>query len=431
LQPLFYCVVKEKESYPMKGKSLLFALVLLLLSASGVAARQPADQPIQVAATALTPPLFSTAPGGCFVAGLNGTNATPQSGSLANGIAAFVLAAPDPVTTTRKLTYYIFFTGNTLGPQTTAEIRKGAPGVVGTPVAQLAVGNPISGTVSLTSTADLESGQLYVNIGTTAVASGELRGQILPGGGCFSATLAGSNETPPNTSQGTGSGIFLLVPAEPLTTTQQLIYSITYTNTSSPAIGANIRKGARGVPGPVVRPLSISSSPITGTVGLNSQNITDLVAGLLYVNINTGLVQLGEIRGQIEAISTCFTATLSGANEVPPNTSTATGSGVFTLRGTDATTRTLGYAINYSSTLTPTMAHIHKAPPGVAGSVVIPFQLSRPISGTTTLTSQQVIDLLSGLYYANIHSKDFTQGEIRGQLVPVGCSSSYMPLIVR
>ena len=39
----------------MKGKSFLFALILLLLSASGVAARPPAAQPIHIAATALTP----------------------------------------------------------------------------------------------------------------------------------------------------------------------------------------------------------------------------------------------------------------------------------------------------------------------------------------------------------------------------------------
>jgi hypothetical protein len=415
----------------MKAKSLLVALALLLLSATGVAARQPVGPPIQIAATALTPPLFSTAQGGCFVAGLNGTNATPQSGSPATGIAAFVLDPPDPVTTTRKLNYYIFFTTNTIGPQTSAEIRKGAPGVAGSLVAPLAVGNPISGTVSLTSTADLASGQLYVNIVTAPVATGELRGQILPGGGCFKTTLSGKNETPPNTSAGTGTGFFLLVPPEPLTTTQHLLFSIGYTHTSSLAVGANIRKGARGSAGPVVSPLPFSKNPITGTIALTSQSIADLVAGLLYVNINTGLVQLGEIRGQIDPLSTCFTATLAGANETPPNASAATGSGVFTLSRTSATTGTLTYGINYSSTLTATMAHIHKAPPGVSSGVVIPFKVSRPISGTATLTSQQVIDLLSGLYYANIHSATYSLGEIRGQLVPVGCSITHLPLTRR
>jgi hypothetical protein len=221
------------------------------------------------------------------------------------------------------------------------------------------------------------------------------------------------------------------VPPEPLTTTQTLLFSIGYTHTTSLTIGADIRKGARGVAGPLVSPLPFSRNPITGTVGLSSQSIADLAAGLLYVNIKTGFVQLGEIRGQIEALSNCFTATLAGANEVPPNASTATGSGVFTLSGTGVTTRTLTYGINYSSTLTPTLAHIHKAPPGVASGVVIPFKVSRPISGTATLSSQQVIDLLSGLYYANIHSAIFTQGEIRGQLVPVGCANTHLPLFRR
>src|SRR5690242_18112738 len=113
---------------PMNRKSILIALIMLLLSANGAAARLPVLPPIHIAATALTPPLFSTAQSGCYVAGLNGTNATPQSGSTATGIAAFVLDPADPVTTTRKLSYYIFFTNNTIGPQTSAEIRKGAPG---------------------------------------------------------------------------------------------------------------------------------------------------------------------------------------------------------------------------------------------------------------------------------------------------------------
>jgi hypothetical protein len=411
----------------MNRKSILVALILLLLSANGAAARLPVVPPIHIAATALTPPLFSTAQSGCFVAGLNGTNATPQSGSTATGIAAFVLAPPDPVTTTRKLSYYIFFTNNTIGPQTSAEIRKGAPGVAGPLVASLTVGNPISGTISLTSTTDLANSQLYVNIATAPVPTGELRGQILPGGGCFHTTLSGKNETPPNTSAGSGSGIFLLVPPEPLTTTQHLLFSIGYTQTSSLTVGAAVRKGARGTAGPVVSPLPFSHNPITGTIALSSQNIADLVNRLLYVEINTGLVQLGEIRGQIDPLSTCFTATLAGANETPPNASTATGTGVFTLSRSSATTSTLAYVINYSPTLTATMAHIHKAPPGVSSGVVIPFQVSRPISGTATLTNQQVIDLLSGLYYANLHSATYFQGEIRGQLVPVGCANTYLP----
>jgi hypothetical protein len=412
----------------MNRKSVMFALVLLLFGASSGAASQPATaQTIHIAASALTPPLFSAAQSGCFVAGLNGKNEAPQSGSDATGIAAFVLAPTDPTTTTRKLDYYISFTTNTLGTQTDAHIYKGAPGVSGTEVAPLSVGNPVSGTVSLTSTADLQAGSLYVNIHTTAKPDGEIRGQILPGGGCFTSSLSGRQETPPNTGIATGAGIFLLAPPDPLTTTQQLLYHIAYTNTSSLTVGAHIHRGARGVAGPILHSLP-TTNPITGTVSLTAQEISDLVAGLLYVNIHTGLVQAGEIRGQIEPQATCYTATLAGANETPPNSSAATGSGVLRLTPTSATTRTLSYVISYSSTLTPTLGHIHKAAPGVAGNVVIPFKLSNPISGTLALNNQQVIDLVSGLYYVNLHSAIFTQGEIRGQVVPVGCASEYLPL---
>src|SRR3982751_3714634 len=126
----------------MSRKSVLLALMLLFVSASAVAARAPTPPPrVVIAASPVTPPLLSTAQGGCFVAGLNGGSETPPTASPATGIAAFVLAPPDPVTTTRKLTYYLSFTTNTVGPETAAHIHVGAPGVAGPILAPLALGN--------------------------------------------------------------------------------------------------------------------------------------------------------------------------------------------------------------------------------------------------------------------------------------------------
>jgi hypothetical protein len=373
------------------------------------------------------------AEGGCFVAGLNGNNEVPPSGSSATGAAAFVLTPADPLTTTRRLNYYIEFTSNTLGTPNNAHIHKGAPGVSGPVVVPLAVGSPVSGTVTLTSTDDLLAGLLYVNIHTGARPDGELRGQILPGGGCFSATLSGAQETPSNDSPGTGSGIFLLVPPDPLTTTQKLVYHVEFTGTVGTEVNQHIHRGARGVAGPVVIPLPPGQQK-NGVLTLNAGLVADLLAGRLYVNIHSSIVVPGELRGQIEPLGgRCYTATLSGAQENPPNTSTATGYGFFTLTPATVTTTTLQltYQISFTTSLSQTNAHFHKGAPGISGPVAIPLPLGTPISGVLTPTVQQASDLISGLYYVNIHSNTFVLGEIRGQVVQTKCSTMSLPISTR
>ncbi|WP_138484197.1 CHRD domain-containing protein [Dyadobacter bucti] len=118
--------------------------------------------------------------------------------------------------------------------------------------------------------------------------------------------------------------------------------------------------------------------------------------------------------------------TLSGANEVPANASTATGSVDGLL---DQESRILSLNIMYSdsaasdstsgdSTFTPTAWHIHKGPADSTGAVVINFgtTFTSPFAFKDTLTEAQVADLKAGLYYVNIHSAKYPNGEIRGQL---------------
>jgi CHRD domain len=64
------------------------------------------------------------------------------------------------------------------------------------------------------------------------------------------------------------------------------------------------------------------------------------------------------------ATATSFTATLSGANEVPPVTTTASGTATLTVSGTEIT-----YEITASNLQNAVLGHIHLAAPGVNGSV--------------------------------------------------------------
>lgn len=112
-----------------------------------------------------------------------------------------------------------------------------------------------------------------------------------------------------------------------------------------------------------------------------------------------------------------FEATLSGAQEVPPANTPATGSAEFSLNNN---TNLLTWKVTYTGlTGVPTGAHIHgPAAPGQNAAIVVPFAnvAAQPIMGQATLTPQQVNDLAAGMWYVNIHTPSFPAGEIRGQL---------------
>lgn len=108
--------------------------------------------------------------------------------------------------------------------------------------------------------------------------------------------------------------------------------------------------------------------------------------------------------------------TMSGAQEVPPVASAGTGTVDATF---DKSTRKLSYTVTYSGLSGPaTAAHFHgPAAPGTNAGVIVPFpNPASPITGETTLTEAQAVDLLAGRWYANVHSRAHAGGEIRAQV---------------
>lgn len=110
-------------------------------------------------------------------------------------------------------------------------------------------------------------------------------------------------------------------------------------------------------------------------------------------------------------------AAMSGATEVPPNDSKASGEATATL---DTATKELSYTVTYSGLSGPALgAHFHG--PGEVGKnagIVLPFKtVQSPITGTATLTDNQVADLLAGRWYANVHTAANPGGELRGQMM--------------
>jgi CHRD domain len=123
------------------------------------------------------------------------------------------------------------------------------------------------------------------------------------------------------------------------------------------------------------------------------------------------------LAGLAEAQLVYLQATINGAQEVPPTTSTATGTGCFTF---DPSTNIISYNITFSGLLgTETAAHFHIGAPGVNGGVAVVLPTGSPKIGTAPLTAAQVAQLLAGNFYTNIHSTVFPGGEIRGQMVVI------------
>jgi hypothetical protein len=133
-----------------------------------------------------------------------------------------------------------------------------------------------------------------------------------------------------------------------------------------------------------------------------------------------------------------FSASLSGAEEVPPINTSGTGAFEMTIQQ-----GTITFSLTFSDLSSPLgVAHLHFAPSKVAGGVMIflcggggqpacPATTEGTITGTITAanvtgpTAQGIAagDLdsaleavRSGLGYVNMHTTNFGGGEIRGQV---------------
>lgn len=129
--------------------------------------------------------------------------------------------------------------------------------------------------------------------------------------------------------------------------------------------------------------------------------------------------------------SVTYISTMSGANERPTaNASTATATGTYVLTG-----NILTYTLTANGLSAAAIAsHLHIGGAAVAGPVLVGYTTANTTSGTitsgsidlsqtvgtgsTTITGDSLRVLLNnGNAYSNIHTSNFTGGEVRGQLI--------------
>jgi len=133
-----------------------------------------------------------------------------------------------------------------------------------------------------------------------------------------------------------------------------------------------------------------------------------------------------------------FSAKLSGKEEVPPNQSPSAG-----LAWVKITDDKIAYEVNVTDMDKVNAAHIHLAEAGKNGPIVLTLFQGGPteqVNGTVgeanvtssnlegPMKGKEVTDLVTaiknGTTYVNVHTTDFPNGEIRGQLMDLKAAAS-------
>jgi hypothetical protein len=135
--------------------------------------------------------------------------------------------------------------------------------------------------------------KLLLSVAAVALAGCSSMPDWMPGSGAMKVNLTGGEEVPALSVPGTGNGSFRVASDGTITG------SITTKDVQGTM--AHIHRGAKGQNGPIVVPLDKNGDTYTVPAGrkLTPQQMDDLKAGNLYVNVHTNRNKGGEVRGQL------------------------------------------------------------------------------------------------------------------------------------
>ena len=140
--------------------------------------------------------------------------------------------------------------------------------------------------------------------------------------------------------------------------------------------------------------------------------------------LGVALAAAGGAVARSQATSITVVTTMTTGEETPtPSGNVAAARGTFTATVTRSDT---GAVVDWQMTFdgltgAARAAHIHVAPPGQPGPVVVPLcgPCQAPASGTANVTPALLASLQTGGAYVNVHTAANAAGEIRGQLAVV------------
>lgn len=251
----------------------------------------------------------------------------------------------------------------------------------------------------------------------TAIKADHLADRLL-----FSARLNGMNIIPnPVTGNGSGLAGFMLN-----NTRDTLYFTFNATNLSGAITGFHIHRGMANDNGPVVMDLmsSLNGSFAKGRIIVDPMLLKDLLNSNLYLVAHTSSNPNGEIRGQIKLESDYGNyAELDGMQQVPSNNSSAKGVAAINLGLDNKRLEVKVVTNNLSGAIQG--AHLHRGKVGENGGLLVDLSSLISNNGTSLFGSVIVDDSIKNLLqnyirngevYLNLHTSNFPNGELRGQI---------------
>ena len=121
--------------------------------------------------------------------------------------------------------------------------------------------------------------------------------------------------------------------------------------------------------------------------------------------------------GSGSALAADLKVNLTGEQETPPVTTSASGTATITVAGDKSISGTIK-----TKSIDGTMAHIHVGAPGKSGPPIITLEKTADgvwsVPAGSKLTDEQFASFQTGNLYVNVHSTEHKPGEIRAQLKP-------------
>ena len=157
---------------------------------------------------------------------------------------------------------------------------------------------------------------------------------------------------------------------------------------------------------------------------MKKRRLVATVASLCTIGLIAGVVSVAFVgsAGAANPGNRKYAVTLTGAAQVPPGDADGSGMGTVKIKAKQSTVCVVFKKI--ANIMPAIAAHIHQAPAGVNGPIVVPlatptqagkFQKSK----TCAVVSAALLAALQNTpsdFYLNVHTGDFPGGAIRGQL---------------
>ncbi len=284
----------------------------------------------------------------------------------------------------------------------------------------------------------LRSQGYYINVHSLVNMPGELRGQIKPiSAATFRSDLTGVQEVPAVNTDATGR-IEVNYDGRGSITVSGSFNGLSSAINEELAGGIHIHTAPAGRNAGVTFVLTpdLSSDltsgiirPEANTFSVTDEQVADLYARQMYINVHSLTNVPGEIRGQLQPLAKNYLGTsLDGINEIQPIATTGGGHMLFEI--TDNRLYVTGGFENLIGDFDVSIAggsHVHTSDARGNGGIALLLDAAldadlrggsyAPMANGFDISDSLRDSLINGYLYVNLHSTVFPSGELRGQIL--------------